>query len=76
MFPSVLSQLMTLVVSWNVKGLGCPQKRSRVCDFLKLYCVDIVLLQETKIANPTVSFLCSIGGPFISSLSHLISIGL
>ena len=57
MFPSVLSQLIALIMSWNVKGLGCSQKRSRVRDFLKLYCIDIVLLQET-----TISFLRSIGG--------------
>ena len=62
----VFSLLFMLSVSSNVKGLGCPQKRSRVRDFLKLYYIDVVLLQETKTVFPSDSFLRSIGDSFIT----------
>jgi len=64
-----------LIISWNVKRLGCPQKRSHIHDFLKKYCIDIVLIQESKVAFYSVSFFRSIGGPFIIGWSHLNSIG-
>lgn len=35
------------VVSWNVRGLGTPQKRSAVLRHLKQLQADIALLQET-----------------------------
>jgi len=63
-----------LIVSSNVKGLGCPRKRSHIRAFLKIYYIDIVLLQETKIAFPLDSFLRYIGGPFITGWSHLNSL--
>ena len=56
------------------KGLGCPQKHSRIRDFLKLYDIDIVLIQETKAAFPSGSFFRSLGGTFLSGWNHLNSI--
>ena len=53
----------------------CPYKRSLVGNFLKLYCIDIVLLQESKIASPSDSFFRSIGGSLLSGWIHLNSIG-
>ena len=34
LFFGVLFCLLMLVVSWNVKGLGCPQKRSRIHNLI------------------------------------------
>ncbi len=36
-------------VSWNIKGLGSPVKRSRVFSHLKHLEPDLVLLQETHV---------------------------
>ena len=44
-FYRVVVAASGITVFWNVKELSCPKK---VRDFLKMYCVDIVLLQETK----------------------------
>jgi len=60
-----------LIISWNVKGLGYPQKRSHIHDFLKMYVIDIVLLQETQVAFPSNSFLRSIGNSSLMGLSYL-----
>ena len=63
------------ILSWNVKGLDCPSKRSRVKDFLKMRCIDIIMLQESKIAFPSDFFFRSIGGNLITGWSHLNSLG-
>ena len=38
-----------LIVSWNYRGLGNPNKAEAVKDLLKLDSTDILMLQETKI---------------------------
>ena len=48
------------ILSWNVRGLGRPEKRSKVRSILKERGVDVVLLQETKTSNLEVSFIKSI----------------
>ena len=63
------------VISWNIKGSGCPLKRSYIHDFLKIYCIDIVLIQESKALFPSDSFFRSLGGSFINGWSHLNSNG-
>ena len=63
------------ILSWNVKGLDCPSKRSRVKDFLKMHCIDIIMLQESKIAFTPDSFFRSIGGNLIIGWRHLNSGG-
>lgn len=37
------------MVSWNVRGLGGWEKRSKIKEFLLSCSPDIVLLQETKL---------------------------
>ena len=63
-----------LIVSLNAKGQRYPRKRSRICDFLKMYAIDIVLLQETKTAFSSDSFLRWIGGSSLRGCRHLNSL--
>jgi exonuclease III len=37
------------ILSWNVRGLNCPNKRLMVRNLLRQWRVDIVCLQETKL---------------------------
>lgn len=36
------------ILSWNVKGLGCPRKSSSIKDLLRKFKADTVMLQESK----------------------------
>jgi len=76
MYSCMLILLLMLVVSWNVKGPGCPQKRNHIRDFFKMYCVDIILIQESKTTFPLDKFFRLIGGSFITCWSHLNSLGI
>ena len=51
---------------------GIAQSSSRL---LKMFCIDIVLLQESKTAFSYDCFLRSIGDAFITGWSHLNAIG-
>lgn len=54
-------------VSWNIKGMGSPIKRSRVFIHLKRLNADIVFLQQTHIrTTDQVRFKC----PWISEVFH------
>jgi len=64
-----------LLLSLNVKKLGSPLKRSHIRDFLKIYDIDVALLQESKTAFPSDSFLKSLGGSFNSCWRHWNSSG-
>ena len=43
-----------LIVSWNCRGLGNPNKTEALKDLLKLDSTDIIMLQETKIEEETL----------------------
>ena len=49
-------------------------ERSHIRDFLKIYGIDFVLLQEMKTIFPFISLLRWIGGSFISGWSNLNSL--
>uniref|UniRef100_A0A3Q3W9E8 Endonuclease/exonuclease/phosphatase domain-containing protein n=1 Tax=Mola mola TaxID=94237 RepID=A0A3Q3W9E8_MOLML len=58
---------MALFVSWNIKGLGSPVKRSRVFAHLKRLKSDLVFLQETHIRNKDqVRLKC----PWVAEVFH------
>ena len=44
-------------LTWNVQGLGDPRKVCKVFAYLRRYCVDIALLQETHLTKSTQSWL-------------------
>lgn len=37
-----------IIMSWNIRGLGGPEKRRRIKDWVRDKRVDILLVQETK----------------------------
>lgn len=45
---------------WNVKGLGNPAKRQMVAKVIRSNKIDIVCLEETKLADPDPMILGSI----------------
>lgn len=40
-----------IIVSWNIRGLGRPEKRLAVRKMVRSHKVDVLILQETKVAN-------------------------
>jgi exonuclease III len=50
----------TNIISWNVRGLNDGAKRLCVCNLLHLWKVDIVCLQETKVAEVNQAFINSL----------------
>ena len=54
------------IISWNVRGLNVREKRLRICNLLRLWKVDIVCLQETKMGMISNSFMHSLWGcPYV-----------
>lgn len=56
MFKLVIMKIMT----WNVRGLGKSEKRSRVRNVIKEKKVDVMFIQETKRSQIDESFVRSI----------------
>ena len=54
------------IISWNVKGLNERDKRLRISNLLRLWKVDIVCFQETKMETISNSFVQSLWGcPYV-----------
>ena len=53
---------MMIVVSLNVKGIGMPKKRLAVRKMVRNYKVDVLLLQETKVASNIHSVIRDVWG--------------
>jgi hypothetical protein len=54
------------ILSWNVRGLNDRDKRLRISNLLKLWKVDIVCFQETKMKSMSSWFVHSLWGcPFV-----------
>jgi exonuclease III len=54
------------IISWNVRGLNERDKRLRISNLLRLWKVDIVCLQETKMESISNSFVQSLWGcPYV-----------
>ena len=45
------------IISWNIKGLNVRDKRLRISNLPKLWKVDIVCFQETKMEVISNSFV-------------------
>jgi len=50
-----------IILNWNIKGLGDLDKKAKVRDFLQLFGIDMVALQESKLCSPSFNVLRSIG---------------
>ena len=51
-----------LILSWNVRGRGAPEKRSAIRDLILSSNCDIILIQEEKVVAPSSNFFVSLGG--------------
>lgn len=53
-----------IIVSWNIRGLGKPKKRLVVRKLVRKHKVDVLILQETKVAkiSSQLSMMCGVGG--------------
>lgn len=45
------------IISWNVRGLGCKDKRRLVKALCNTHSADVVLLQESKLEIVTQSLI-------------------
>jgi len=63
------------IISWNVRGLEVPSKRHAIQLNLTPHHVDILLLQESKLLDPSPSQIREIGGPYLTGWAHSNSIG-
>jgi hypothetical protein len=50
------------ILSWNVRGLNDRDKCLRISNLLRLWKVDIVCFQETKMKNPSSGFVKNLWG--------------
>jgi hypothetical protein len=50
------------ILSWNVRGLNCPDKRLMVRNLLRQWRVDVVCLQETKLEHISRRVVKSVWG--------------
>lgn len=53
------------IVSWNVRGLGRPAKRFLVKDFLSLHHAEVCCLQESKLADLSLTTWREVGGSYL-----------
>jgi exonuclease III len=63
------------ILFWNVRGLNMMARRSVVKDVILSSRVDIVCLQETKVAAINQFFLCSVFGSDFDKFVMLPAIG-
>jgi exonuclease III len=50
------------IISWNVRGLNERDKRLRISNLLRLWKVDIICLQKTKMESISNNFVQSLWG--------------
>ena len=55
------------ILSWNVRGLNSPHKRSLMFSYLKKYKPHFICLQETHLMAPTLKYLKR---PWLASQYH------
>ena len=53
---------VTIIVSWNVRGLGRLEKRLAVRKMLRQHKADVLLLQETKISCDVENVIFDVWG--------------
>jgi exonuclease III len=39
------------IISWNVRGLNCKEKRAQIRNALKMWNGEVICLQETKLEH-------------------------
>lgn len=51
-----------IIVSWNVRGLGRPEKRLAVKKLVRRHKVEFLMLQETKVSTNVVRIIHDVWG--------------
>lgn len=69
------SLLLMNIISWNIRGLGRPEKCFLVRDFLNLHFVGVCCLQESKLEDISRIMWKEIGGPRLDQFAFLPSVG-
>ncbi|KAH7689113.1 DNase I-like protein [Dioscorea alata] len=59
------------IITWNVRGLGRPNKRFLVKNFFDLHQADVCCIQESKLAYLTQSIWREIGEGRLNSFNHI-----
>ena len=49
------------ILSWNVRGVNCLDKRKVIKNFLRSYRADLVCLQETKVQEMMINLVRNLG---------------
>jgi exonuclease III len=63
------------ILSWNVRGLNDRDKRLRISNLLRLWKVDVVCFQKTKMESMSSKFIHSLWGYPYVDLCHVDSRG-
>ena len=63
------------IITWNVRGLGDPSKRIALNLTLSPHKSDILLIQETKLVDPSPTQIRQLGGAHLSGWAHSNAIG-
>ena len=55
-----MCRLLLILLSWNIRGLRRPEKRTKVKSLVRERKVDVLLLQETKRSSVDDNFVKSL----------------
>ena len=66
---------MFKLISWNVRGLGRPEKRRAIAKLVRMEKPSMVLIQESKLEEVGGSLLTQIGGGKLNKLEFSRSVG-
>lgn len=63
-------------LSWNIRGLNNPARRSVVADFVRNHNCRLVCLQETKLDTINNAIIAeTLGGSFTDNFAYLPAVG-
>ena len=63
------------IMSWNVRGINAPAKRSAICEVATMLKAAILTLQETKVELWTTGMAKEIGGEMLQGNAMLPALG-
>ena len=64
-----------IIVLWNVRGSDGSKKRREIKDIIFSSSCDIILIQESKVSNPSPVFLSSMDGGKLDCWAHIDALG-
>ena len=64
-----------IILSWNIRGLGCSGKRWEVRNIVRRFTCDILILCESKVTSLSSALLRNLGGGRLNKWEFLPSSG-